>query len=69
MAGQPPDRRPMIAPRDLAAFLGIPPHTLDQWRSQGLGPARHRIGRHIRYAWADVEQWLRQQRHGGARSA
>ena len=63
------DRRTMIAPPELAEFLGVPPHTLDQWRSQGYGPAWHRVGRHIRYAWRDIEAWLSQQRRTTTRSA
>ncbi len=62
-------RRPMAAPRELAEFLGIPPHTLDQWRSRGLGPAWHRVGRHVRYRWADIEEWLGEQRRSSTRSA
>jgi excisionase family DNA binding protein len=62
------DRGPMIPPRELADYLGIPPHTLDQWRSQGIGPAFHRVGRHVRYAWADIEEWLGRQRRESARS-
>ncbi len=55
------DRRPLIGPPELAEFLGIPEHTLAQWRYLRLGPAWHRIGRHVRYAWADIERWLGEQ--------
>jgi hypothetical protein len=55
-------RRPMASPPELAEYLRIPEHTLAQWRYQRLGPAWHRVGRHVRYAWADVERWLGEQR-------
>lgn len=55
-------RRPMIGPPELAEYLSIPEHTLAQWRYQRLGPAWHRVGRHVRYSWADVERWLGEQR-------
>lgn len=50
--------RPLVTPTELAEFLGVPPHTLAQWRSRGLGPAFVRIGRHVRYRWSAVERWL-----------
>ena len=43
----------------VAAFLhDIPPHTLEQWRSQGKGPKYIKVGRHVRYRWSDVQAWL-----------
>ena len=48
----------LATPAELAEFLGVPPHTLAQWRSRGLGPAFVRVGRHVRYRWSAVERWL-----------
>jgi hypothetical protein len=59
------DRRPLIRPSELAEYLGIPEHTLAQWRYLRLGPAFHRVGRHVRYAWVDIERWLIEQRSQG----
>lgn len=56
------ERRPLATPDDLAEFLGVPRHTLDVWRSRGLGPAWSKVGRHVRYAWEDIEKWLAEQR-------
>ena len=32
--------------------------TLDRWRSQGIGPKFVKIGRHIRYKIADLEEFI-----------
>ncbi|PQM45712.1 hypothetical protein C1Y40_04156 [Mycobacterium talmoniae] len=42
----------------VAEFLGISPVTLAQWRQQGRGPRWARVGRWIRYDWADVRAWV-----------
>jgi hypothetical protein len=41
-----------------AKWLDIPPATPKQWRWQGKGPRYVKVGRHIRYRRADVEEWL-----------
>lgn len=48
----------MLAPHELAAFLGIPLRTVYRWRSRGEGPRGYRIGRHVRYRLDDIERWL-----------
>ncbi|MGH8972896.1 MAG: helix-turn-helix transcriptional regulator [Acidimicrobiia bacterium] len=53
-----PDKR-LLAPDDLAAYLGLPVKTLYQWRYKGIGPPGLRIGRHVRYRPEDVDAWLR----------
>lgn len=69
MQKTPHERRPLATPGDLAEYLGIPPHTLDDWRSRGIGPAWSKIGRHVRYRWADVELWVEQQQRQTERTA
>ena len=55
--------RPLATPEDVARYLNkIPVKTLAQWRSKGTGPQYQKIGRHVRYDWADVHAWLRSQR-------
>ena len=51
-----PDR--LLAPGEVAAFLGVPLRTIYQWRSRHAGPRGYRVGRHIRYRLDDVERWL-----------
>jgi excisionase family DNA binding protein len=46
---------------DLAEFLGVPIATLYGWRHRGEGPPGYRVGRHVRYRRAEVEDWLRAQ--------
>jgi excisionase family DNA binding protein len=43
---------------DVADFLQVPPKTLYQWRYRGEGPPGFLVGRHLRFRWEDVEQWL-----------
>ena len=48
----------LLSPDELSEYLGIPVQTIYQWRHRGLGPRGHRIGRHVRFRWADVQEWL-----------
>ena len=52
----------MATTEELADFLQLPPHTLEQWRSQGKGPDYHKVGRHVRYDWQDVRNWKNAQK-------
>ena len=52
------DRRQLLRPDELAAFLGIPLATIYRWRSRGDGPRGIRVGRHVRYRVEEVERWL-----------
>jgi DNA-binding transcriptional MerR regulator len=45
-------------PDDLAAFLGIPPKTLRDWRFKGYGPSWMKIGKHVRYSPETVRRWI-----------
>jgi predicted DNA-binding transcriptional regulator AlpA len=53
--------RSLAKPVEVAQFLGVPEKTLDQWRYLKKGPRWSKVGRHVRYRWADVEKWLDQQ--------
>ncbi len=43
--------------RDVAAFLGLSPRTLDRYRVSGDGPVFHRFGNRVRYLREHVEKW------------
>lgn len=43
---------------DVSYYLGVPISTLYQWRCAGRGPRSRRVGRHLRYAPADVRAWV-----------
>jgi excisionase family DNA binding protein len=49
---------PLATLREVADYLRLPPKTLYSWRYRGEGPPGIRVGRHVRYRWADVEGWL-----------
>jgi predicted DNA-binding transcriptional regulator AlpA len=49
----------LLTAEDLAAFLDVPIKTLYAWRYRGEGPVGFRVGKHVRYRWTDVEQWIR----------
>jgi predicted DNA-binding transcriptional regulator AlpA len=48
----------LLSVEDLANFLDVPINTLYAWRYRGEGPVGFRVGKHVRYRWADVEQWI-----------
>lgn len=50
---------------ELARLLRLPDGTLRYWRNLHIGPPSFKVGRHVRYARTDVEQWLRNQRDAG----
>lgn len=60
----------MLTSRELAKRWGRSPHTLENWRAMGRGPAFQRIssrgeqgGRLVRYRLDDVEAFERQFPH------
>ena len=56
------DLERLLTAQEVADILGVPITTLYQWRSRGHGPVGYRVGRHVRYASADVHAWLERQR-------
>jgi predicted DNA-binding transcriptional regulator AlpA len=54
------DHPALATTEQVAAYLGddFPAKTLAEWRSRGIGPRYLKVGRHVRYRWADVETWL-----------
>jgi excisionase family DNA binding protein len=58
-AGGAPTRVERLAtPAEVASYLQVPVKTLYTWRYKRVGPCAHRVGRHLRYRWEDVEDWL-----------
>lgn len=54
-------QKPLARPAEVATYLGVPEKTLTQWRYLKTGPRWSKVGRHVRYRWADVEKWLDEQ--------
>lgn len=52
----------LLTPSELSVLLQVPLNTLYYWKSRGDGPRAHRIGKHLRFAKADVLEWLERQR-------
>ncbi|MEU1813433.1 helix-turn-helix domain-containing protein [Micromonospora aurantiaca (nom. illeg.)] len=61
--------RPLATAEQVSEFLGVPVATLYQWRHRGVGPRGAKVGRHLRFRWADVEKWFEDQTSGGSRVA
>ncbi|MET1008016.1 MAG: helix-turn-helix domain-containing protein, partial [Propionibacteriaceae bacterium] len=57
-AAVPGDVERLLTIVELSEMLGIPVDTLYGWRHRGEGPQGYRIGRHVRYRRAAVEDWL-----------
>ncbi len=51
----------LLSVQELAQYLGVPAATLYQWRYRGEGPPGFRVGKHLRYRWGDVEDWIERQ--------
>ena len=54
-------RKPLGTVPEVSAYLGIPVQTLYQWRTLAKGPRGIKVGKHVRYRWADVDAWLDRQ--------
>lgn len=55
---------PLLAPDEVADYLGIPAQTLYAWRYRGVGPRSIKVGRHLRWRRSDVDAWLDQRAAG-----
>jgi excisionase family DNA binding protein len=58
MIGGMDHRDHLLTVAELADYLGVPPATLYQWRHRGEGPRGFRVGRHLRYRWSDISEWI-----------
>jgi excisionase family DNA binding protein len=60
-----PDRLLTVA--QLAEYLGVPVATIYAWRYRREGPPGFKVGKHVRYRWRDVEEWIERQLQDAAR--
>lgn len=51
----------LLDPGKVARLLGVETETLGAWRRKGYGPRWYRIGRKIKYAEADLRDWINAQ--------
>ncbi|MFO7547989.1 MAG: helix-turn-helix domain-containing protein [Acidimicrobiia bacterium] len=47
--------------------LGVPVATIYAWRYRREGPPGFKVGKHVRYRWRDVEEWIERQLQDAAR--
>ena len=62
-------RKPPATTEEVAAFLRLEKHTLENWRSAGKGPRWRKIGRGVVYEWPDVYEWYDAQAAGSSPQA
>ncbi|MBA2444187.1 MAG: helix-turn-helix domain-containing protein [Nocardioidaceae bacterium] len=43
---------------DLAEYLGVPVQTIYDWRVAGTAPRAFKFGKRLKFAVADVRDWL-----------
>ena len=54
--------RAFLTTPQAAAILGLSPRTLERYRVTGEGPVFAKLGRMVRYARADIEEWAARRR-------
>lgn len=53
---------PLLSIDAVAAYLGVPVATIDDWRVDGRVPRAVRIGRHLKFLRSDVRGWVATRR-------
>lgn len=56
----------LLTPQDVADHCGVPVKTVYGWNTNGTGPRRIRVGKHVRFRQADLDAWLDSQTVPGA---
>ena len=57
----------LLTVQALADYLDVPVPTLYAWRYRREGPPGFRVGKHLRYRWTDIEDWVECQFREGTR--
>jgi len=52
----------MLNTTQAAAVLGLRPQTLHEWRMRRVGPSYSKLGRAVRYRYADLLEWIEAKR-------
>ncbi|MBB3230955.1 helix-turn-helix domain-containing protein [Halomonas stenophila] len=55
----------LLTTQQAAEFLGLSPNTVNQWRYLKRGPRFRKIGKNVRYAEADLLEFLEKQTRTG----
>ena len=56
---------PLIGVEELSEYLGVPVTTIYDWRVAGKAPRAFKLGKHLRFALSDVQDWLEERHEGG----
>lgn len=56
-------RKEMVKQATAAKYLGVKPHTLENWRHLGRGPRFYKVGGQVRYDQADLDAFLEANVH------
>ncbi|WP_182920386.1 helix-turn-helix domain-containing protein [Nocardioides cavernaquae] len=56
---------PLIGVEELAEYLSVPVQTIYDWRMSGRAPRAYKFGKHLRFAAADIAEWLEQRHEDG----
>ncbi len=48
----------LLTVEDLSEYLEVPVATIYAWRYHRQGPPGFRVGKHLRYRWTDIEEWI-----------
>jgi len=59
----------LLNTREAAPLCGVEPHTLENWRLLGKGPAFIRAGRNVLYEPSDIRQWRDSNRYSSTAQA
>ena len=51
-------RDQLLTVEELADYLGVPVATVYAWRYRRQGPPGFRLGKHLRFRWSDIEDWI-----------
>jgi excisionase family DNA binding protein len=48
----------LLTVEELANYLDVPVATIYAWRHRRQGPPGFRVGKHLRFRWSDIQQWI-----------
>jgi excisionase family DNA binding protein len=51
----------LLSVEELADYLEVPVKTIYTWRHRNTGPKGFRVGKHLRFRWRDVQNWVAQR--------
>lgn len=51
-----------LTAQEVSDLYQISLYSLSRWRSEGIGPRYHRLGRNVRYKRSDIAAWLENNR-------